>query len=528
VIGIIASIIAGLLFLPPSPPDFTEEVAKNLTYLSERAEYYIEIGSFTPAIFECEKAIKLYNDSSDNIDKIKLKSVYSKIYKLLGIAFWELAMCQDKELNIEKSIMALKEANKIADNQSTDIYGNLGSAYIELSKVKNRKINLGVSLQFFNSSIEIEKNNESLDYARLLNDRGTAYRMLSSVELKKRYLDSSLKDYETALKVLETLNQSSHDNNTLFQIGVTKSQIGDTYRLLAEVENQRENLDKSINNNTNALKLFKNFNVNDRNDLALIKRNRGSLYYSLSQVDINLPQKDDYISDLNESINYFNIALSIIDQCEYEKTVTRSDLARSKLLLSEAYPSLLKLKLINESIDIFGENLEIWKRNDYPIQIAETMNYLGYALYSRSIVTGNEKDLNEALKNFKIALENRNMTDLPLDYAETIWNIGKAYEGLAKIDSNKKENLENASDNYKKAINVWLDNDCLLDCAYAENTLGNVYIDLSKVNRNARDENLENAKEAYNRSLSIFNEKDYPEMHKIVEGNMKNSMNPSL
>jgi tetratricopeptide (TPR) repeat protein len=222
------------------------------------------------------------------------------------------------------------------------------------------------------------------------------------------------------------------------------------------------------------------------------------------------------------------MALSIIEQCEYEKTVTRNDLARSKLLLSRVSPSLLELKLINESIDILGENLEIWKRNDYPIQIAETMNYLGYALCCRPRVTGNEKDLNEALNNFRLALEIRNSTDLPLDYAETIWNIGMAYEGLAKIDRNKKENLENARDYYIKAINVWLDNNCLLDCAYAENTLGNVYIDLSKTNRNARDENLENAGQAYGWSLSIFNEKDYPEMHKIVEGNMKNSENPSL
>ena len=255
----------------------------------------------------------------------------------------------------------------------------------------------------------------------------------------------------------------------------------------------------------------------------------GSLHLSLSQIDSPLSPKDDPKYHIEEAINNFNNTLFILKTCDYQYIDAIDNLATSQILLSQTEPSWKSKYLINNSIDILESSLKFYLKNNYSIDIAKTMNDQGVAFYYRSMVTGREIDLTEALNKSQIALEMFKSFDLPLDYATAKFNQGMAYERLAYLNNYKRDNLEKARDSYKEAIRIWRDNECILDSAYAENILGNIYYDLSKISRKDSEdyfENLDNAKIAYDMALFTFTKEDYPEMHKIVEGNKKSAENP--
>lgn len=518
------SIILTHVIQPPPPPyeNNSQEVVKELTEISKHMESYIENGTLDIAELELHKAKILYNNLS-NDDKQQLNSKYNEIYNKLGTAFLNLAKCKDKETNTEKSIAALNEAYIFSDSQITETLGNLGFAYIELSKIKNKKSNLMLAIKYLNESILKEPNKEGLKFAELLEYRGTAYGILSNVKLKGTNLALSLKDYENSLKIVNNLNLNTFDNDILFRIGILKGRIGETYRLMAQIGDQKENLERSITNNSEAENIFNNSN-SDHYSLAFLKSNIGSLHLSLSRVDNPLSPIDEPRYHIKKAINNFNDILPVLEPCDFQYIETRSKLAMSQIWLSQTEPNWKSKDLVDNSIKILDSSLAFYLKNNCSINIAKTLSDQGFALYCRSIATGNETDLNEALNKFQIALKTLNLFDYPLDYAETKYNQGMAYERLAYLNNNKKKNLENARDCYEEAISAWKDNECILDSAYAENKLGNIYYDLSKVNRRNSEQyfaNLDKAKLKYENALKTFDEDNYPEMEKIVEGNKK-------
>jgi len=323
------------------------------------------------------------------------------------------------------------------------------------------------------------------------------------------------------------LNQTNPSNETLFHISILKSHIGETYRLMAQIDNQQENLERSIRNNSESLNIISSINC-DISGLAFIKRNKGSLHISLSRIDNPLSPKDDPRYHLLEAINDFNATLPILKSCEYQYAETRNKLAMSQIWLSQTEPSWNGKKLVNNSSEILESSIEFYSNNKYSIDLAKTLNDQCIALCYRSRLTGSIADLSEALNISQIALKTLNLSELPLDCAETKWIQGMVYQRLAYLNKDKK-NLERARDCYAEAIRTWKDNECTLDSAYAENILGNIYYDLSKISRKDSEdyfENLDNAKIAYEMALFTFTKEDYPEMHKIVEGNKKSVENP--
>lgn len=525
-IGTIIALIILDNFSNPSPillPDPTEFVRKNLTDSAADAESNIGNGAIYPAIAKCNASIDLYNNLPNNTNKTKLRREYSKILSIKATAYYELSKCKDKKDNLDIARKLFEEAYNYSNNAEN--LCNLGAIYFELSKVKDRKDNLDKSLQFLNESLRMIRDNSSIAYANTLIKRGVTLRYLSQVQNKKKHLMASIKDNELSLRIYLNSTIGNNSDYADYQLGIVRNQLSACYRLLAGVEHQKINLNKSINNNTMALELLAR-NKTYINDLSSVERNRCNIYISLSQVDNPLAEVDEPEYYLNKAIDNFNKISESLKECDFEQKEVKNDLALAYVLRSDIYLSSSKERQrdINNATDNYSEALAIFNKKDYPIYYQNILDNQGVAFYYSSGINKDKQYIILALNNYDEALAIQNANELRLDFADTKRNQGKAFRKLADFNFNKEINIKNAIEAYKNASKIWQEDPIPLEYAYTENLVGNAYLELSKIKD--RDDNLQKAIYSYEQAFSIFNREEYPEMNEIVQRNINAAENP--
>lgn len=88
---------------------------------------------------------------------------------------------------------------------------------------------------------------------------------------------------------------------------------------------------------------------------------------------------------------------------------------------------------IQKAIEAFKEALKIYTLEKFPVEYAQTMNNLGIACWESSVdnIIDKNKNLKNAISAYKEALKIYNAKDFSVEYAETQYNLELAYREFA-------------------------------------------------------------------------------------------------
>jgi CHAT domain-containing protein len=169
---------------------------------------------------------------------------------------------------------------------------------------------------------------------------------------------------------------------------------------------------------------------------------------------------------------------------------------------------------IDTAIACFQLALEVRTREDFPQDRAMTQNNLA-AAYSDKITGNQAENIDKAIACFQLALEVRTREDFPENWAETQNNLGSAYS--KKITGNRAENIDAAIACFQLALEVRTRKDFPENWATTQNNLGSAY---SKKITGNRTENIDAAIACYQLALEVYTRKDFPEKWATTQNNL--------
>ena len=96
-------------------------------------------------------------------------------------------------------------------------------------------------------------------------------------------------------------------------------------------------------------------------------------------------------------------------------------------------PAGFAAKNLQKAIEAFKEALKIYTLEKFPVEYAQTMNNLGIACWESSVdnIIDKNKNLKNAISAYKEALKIYNAKDFSVEYAETQYNLELAYREFA-------------------------------------------------------------------------------------------------
>jgi len=153
---------------------------------------------------------------------------------------------------------------------------------------------------------------------------------------------------------------------------------------------------------------------------------------------------------------------------------------------------------LRQAIACFEAALQVWTREEFPVEWAMTQNNLGTA--DLDLPGGDhEENLRQAITCYEAALQVRTREEFPVEWAATQNNLGNVYGILPGGDH--EENLRQAITCYEAALQVRTREAFPVDWAVTQNNLGTAYKDLPGDDRQA---NLERAIACYEAAIIIF------------------------
>jgi tetratricopeptide (TPR) repeat protein len=112
---------------------------------------------------------------------------------------------------------------------------------------------------------------------------------------------------------------------------------------------------------------------------------------------------------------------------------------------------------IRRAVRYYENALQIFKKDEYPVDFATTQNNLGAAYTDLPSVTPEERaeNVRKAIKCYQAALEIRRKDEYPIQYAMTQNNLGNAYTYLPSVSPEERaENVRKAIKCYQAALEI--------------------------------------------------------------------------
>jgi len=181
-------------------------------------------------------------------------------------------------------------------------------------------------------------------------------------------------------------------------------------------------------------------------------------------------------------------------------------------------PNSSDAKKIEDTIAKYDELL---KNTSEPDAYGQIKLNLGICRYNLAILGHDkENDLKEAIQAYKDALNTFTIKKDPANYAGTQNNLGATYQALAEV-RNKEANLKSAIEAYEQALKISTVERYPVDYAMTQNNLGNAYWTLAEVRD--KEANLKSAIEAYEQALKIRTVERYPVNYATAQNNLGNA-----
>ena len=134
---------------------------------------------------EYKETIGRYDGILTTISPKKYPNQWGDCQISLVIAYHNLSLVNNKEINVKKGIQAYREALKVYKVESYPIdyattQNNLGIAYGTLSEVRDKESNLEKAIEAYREALKVRTvESYPIDYATTQNNLGNAYRTLA-------------------------------------------------------------------------------------------------------------------------------------------------------------------------------------------------------------------------------------------------------------------------------------------------------------------------------------------------------------
>jgi|GEM_PF-3579471 len=294
-----------------SPPDYAK-IQHNLgiayRYLAEHED---PMGNLQKAIGAFEKAL-LY------IFPLSAPLAYVRTHNNLGAAYSDLAEHKDPVKNLKKAFKAFKKSLLIIETFETApldyamdysiTLNNLGIAYRRLAEHKDPVRNLQKAIEAFENALGLgfwylwepdirTPQVAPLDYAKIQNNLGLAYKCLAEYEDPVGNLRKAIKAFEGALH-FQTPEVAPLD------YAMTQNNLGVAFRNLAAYEDPMENLERAFRAFHEALR----FRTPEQTPLfyAETQYELGRAYRQRAELQTDLAQR---CADLQAAVQAFREAL---------------------------------------------------------------------------------------------------------------------------------------------------------------------------------------------------------------------------
>ena len=208
------------------------------------------------------------------------------------------------------------------------------------------------------------------------------------------------------------------------------------------------------------------------------------------------------LSNKDRNQTEYGMLLNSLGRTYYGRAITKED----------SKPDLEK------SVWCLNKALEIRTKKKYPLEYAQTQNYLGVAYGELAKIENRKTNLEKTIKCYEETLSITTMDKFPLDYAEVINNLGLAYLDLAE-EKNKKEYLEKTIKYCKESLLVRTKDKYPLLYASTINNLANAYSRIAEVSDDPKA-SLEQSIKYYLETLEIKTKEDYPIHYAISHNNL--------
>ena len=435
----------------------SKSARKILTILRSSWTKNIVIGLITasiPIIYIIYNEHKNYNLDVDNL-KLKANEAESK-YKQ-GLYKEALELCE----LVYKSLKPNKEPV---------IYGKLknieGVCYFCMAQKSEQENHLTKSINAHHSALAfINATNSPFYYAANCNNLGNSYSSLATIKLVSEHADSALKYYNKTLEIASPQRYKDIYYRTRGNIGIIKSIQAGYIENLGE---KHDAIKESIHLMNEGIK-----NIIDKNgiDMAGFYVNLGNAYGDL----IEFENKEEFYY---KSIAYFDSALIFykLEEYPFDYSKIKSNLGIVFLDLAEFKDSL---KYVNIAMDHIKEMYNACRSTKLMKLCSDADNHMGNAHVKIAEISDIKKiklnNYHKANEYFYKALENREITEYPLAYAQTCNNLADSYFELFQIDSNYNM-LDSAIVYFENTLNIYsLNNIYRVGYSYSKIMLGNCY-----------------------------------------------------
>lgn len=274
---------------------------------------------------------------------------------------------------------------------------------------------------------------------RLYMDLGLTYLLLSNFEDERENLISALLNFDEAEKIAKTISNVE-------DLSEIESNKGFLFYKLAHLEDLEYNLETSAKHYLKAIELLKDSEQ---------KSKLVNLYYNLANTYLSYKN----VENLHESIKYFNLALELKEHTENKKIVglIYHGLGVCYLMLSKVERDETKKKdLLDSAISNFKESLNYFDPAD-ALDVASTKSHLGSSMLELALITQDRDVFEEALEHFLEALSY--YKDEPVDYGTTLFNIGTLFLNESRIENldpqTKIELLDSAISYFEESKNYF-------------------------------------------------------------------------
>jgi len=263
---------------------------------------YLRLAEVQDREMNLERAIVAFRQALNIYTPAKAPQDYADTLDVLGSAYAELAGVRDREINLQRAINAYRQALRHHSRDTAPLeyagtWNNLGAAYVDLSKVRDKTANLQCAIEAFHQALSIYTPVEApLDYCGTMNNLGSAYLNLAQVQDCEANL-------ERAIGVFQTIR--SHTLITVQLATQVQNNLGIAYCKLAYVRDQVVNLERGIEAFHQALQ-FRTPNT-DPLGYAGTQHNLGRVYSELAQVR-------EREANLQRAIDAYHQALYILDR----------------------------------------------------------------------------------------------------------------------------------------------------------------------------------------------------------------------
>ena len=316
--------------------------------------------------------------------------------------------------------------------------------------------------------------------------------------VEEAYLDYIIKFEGKRIKYTEiycevlSIFKSVNELKALIKIGGSASNIG-------LVKDRKEYMTIALDAYAACLDLSNK--DQNQTEYAMLLNSLGRTYYGIANT------KEDSKPDLEKSVWCLNKALEIRTKKKYPL-----EYAQTQNFLGVTYGDLAKIENrkanLEKTIKCYEETLSIKTMDKFPLEYAEAINNLGLAYLDLAEEENKKENLEKTIKYCKESLLVRTKDKYPLVYASTINNLANAYNRIAEVSDNPKANLEQSIKYYLESLEIKTREDYPIHYAISQNNLGVSYTELAKID--LKKEYLYKSIEHFRKSFLVRRKIEYP------------------